>query len=162
MDRIFLESEQKDVIEENVEKKMDSLKSSPRVLAVQEMDSRLKAIAETVRDEDLAPEQREQAANEFNSLSMEYQSLVQEMEEFLQDEKMNAKRKLVETVEALVEEVREVVAQTSKEMDVDLVFEIGGKTSSQVSPIIYLRDRVDLTDAVLAKLKLRMTATEGE
>lgn len=162
MDRIFQESERKMMMESDVNDKIESLKTSSRVTAVREMDSKLKALAKTVRDEKLTAETRELAAKEFNSLSAEYQSLVREMEEFIRDERQDAKRQLVESVEALVNDVRQIINQIAKEEKVDFVLEIGGKTSSQVSPIIYLRDKVDLTDKVLVEFGIALPEPEVE
>ena len=152
MDRIFQNYYLKLQIESDVQARIEKLKTSSRVLAVQESDAKLKELATTVRDRKLPAETRELAAEEFNSLSIEHQSLIQEMERFLSDEKQKATRELVETLEKIIITVREEIAVISKEGGYDFVLETAGMTSTQISPIIYLREKTDLTDLVVERL----------
>ena len=152
MDRIFKNYYLKLQIEKDVEARIESLKSSSRVLAVQETDAKLKELAATVRDKKLPAETRELAAKEFNSLAIEHQSLIQEMEQYLADEKRKATNELVKTLEKIIADVRVEVSLICKEGGYDFVLETAGKSSSQISPIVYLREKTDLTDLVIERL----------
>ena len=152
MDVIFNGYHRKLSIEKEVQEKIAALTNSPRVLAVQEMDAKLKELAVTVRDKKLTPETRELAAEEFNSLAIEHQSLIQEMEEYLEQEKRAETQRLVETLEDILQIVHTEIAKIGKEQDFDLIIELEGKTSTQVSPIIYLREKNDITDLILKSL----------
>ena len=151
IEKIFADYHNKLEIEKDIQTRIEALKTSPRVLAVQETDTKLKELAATVRDKKLAPETRELAGKEFNSIAMEHQSLVQEMEQFLSSEKNQATRELVEALEKVIAIVREEISAVAQEEGCDLVLETGGATSSQISPIIYLREKTDLTALVLSK-----------
>ena len=74
------------------------------------------------------------------------------MKDFLREEKRKTTRELVETVEQIIVEIRAEISKISQEQQFDFVFEEGGKTSTQVSPIIYLREKIDITEAVLEVL----------
>lgn len=161
IDTIFTGFSRKLTVEKEVANKIEALKQSPRVLAVQEMDTKLKELAATVRDKTKDPETRELAAEEFNSLAIEHQSLLQEMEKFLQEEKLKATRQLVDTVEKLIGEIRAEISRVGKEQNFDMVLEVGGRSSSQVSPIIYLREKTDLTSLVLERLNAEGAAAEN-
>lgn len=162
MDRIFIGYFRKAAIEKDVKDQIEALQNSPRVLAVQEMDAKLKKLAETVRDKTQTEEVRELAAKEFNSISIEYPALIEEMEQYLNTEKRMATTRLVETIEEIIAEVRAEISALGEAGGYDLVLELEGKTSSQVSPIIYLRDGFDLTDSVLTKLNADAPPSEEE
>ena len=152
IDTIYAKYHRKLTIEKEVQDKVDALKNSSRVLAVEETDTKLQELAETVRDKKLPAEARELAAEEFNSLAIEHQALIREMKDFLREEKRKTTRELVETVEQIIVEIRAEISKISQEQQFDFVFEEGGKTSTQVSPIIYLREKIDITEAVLEVL----------
>ena len=162
--KVFHENDHNVTMNEKFRAESEALQSSPRVVAVQEMDAKLKTLATTVRDKKIALEVRENATEEFKSLSIEYQSLVQEMETFLAAEKQKLTEDLVTDLEAFILEVREVITTVGKEGGFDLVLEEFGKTSTQTSAIIYLRNKVDITDKVLARLnsKLEEDKKDGE
>ncbi|MGJ8723710.1 MAG: OmpH family outer membrane protein [Roseibacillus sp.] len=152
MDEVYLNYHLKLKIEKDVQAKIEALKTSSRVVAVQETDAKLKDLAKTVRDKTLAAETRELAAEEFNSLAIEHQSLIQEMERYLADEKQKATRELVESLEEIIVIVRKEISKVCREENYDFVLENAGKTSSQISPVIYLRNKTDITSLIVERL----------
>ena len=74
------------------------------------------------------------------------------MEEYLEQEKRAETQRLVETLEDILQIVHTEIAKIGKEQDFDLIIELEGKTSTQVSPIIYLREKNDITDLILKSL----------
>ena len=92
IDTIYAKYHRKLTIEKEVQDKVDALKNSSRVLAVEETDTKLQELAETVRDKKLPAEARELAAEEFNSLAIEHQALIREMKDFLREEKRKTGR----------------------------------------------------------------------
>lgn len=152
MDEIFKNFHRKVSIEREVQEKIENLKTSSRVVAVKETDTRLKELAQTVRNKQETVETRELAAKEFNLLSIEYQALIREMETFLHEEKRKATLELVETIESLIVEIRREISAIGKEQGFDLVLEQGGKTSSQIPSIIYLREKTDITAEAIERL----------
>ncbi len=145
---------------EEMNEKLTALNESSRVKAVEETDRAIKELARIVRNKEIDLEKREAAAQEFESLHLEYKSLVQEMNSFLKVERKNATLELVEDIEQLLDTVRTLVSQIGQEKELDLILEIGGKTNSQISPIIYLRHKVDLTKDVLARLNQKKSSFE--
>lgn len=142
--------------------KINALKNNPRVLAVRDLNTKLSELAAIVRDDSQPEEDRKIAAEEFNATSVEYQSLAKEMELFMAEEQRKATKQMVEAIEALMEDVRERVSEIGKSEGYDLILEIGGLTSSQTSPIIFLRNGTDISELVLERLNAEFPATEAE
>lgn len=162
MDEIFSNFHRKVEFEKKIQQNIEDLKNSSRVVAVKEVDTRLKELASTVRNKKETAKNRELAAEKFNSLSLEYQSLIIEMDAFLKEERKKATLTLVETVENLIVEIRQEISLIGKEQGFDLVLEQSGKTSSQIPAIIYLRDKTDITAEIIARLNAKDEEGNGE
>ncbi len=143
-----------------MKERIDKLKLNPRVTAVTQLDQTLKELAARVRNEELPQEERDTAAEEFKSLSVEYQSLAKEMDDFLFKEKKKATENLVETIEELIALTRVKVNEIAKEEGYDLVLEVGGHTSTQVSSIIYLRSGTEITQLVTDRINEPLSTEE--
>jgi Skp family chaperone for outer membrane proteins len=153
MAQVFGDLEEKKTAESQYRKALSNLSENPRVKAVEEMDAELTQLAGIVRDQTVPEDHRAQAAARFNSLSTEYTSLVTEMKRYLANERKNLTEQFVEKQEALIAKVHTVTKQLATESDYDLVLEVGGKTSSQISPIIYLSPATDITSEVMTRLE---------
>lgn len=162
IESLFSRYHRKTVVENEMQAKINALKNNPRVLAVRDLNTKLSELAAIVRDDSQPEEDRKIAAEEFNATSVEYQSLAKEMELFMAEEQRKATKQMVEAIEALMEDVRERVSEIGKSEGYDLILEIGGLTSSQTSPIIFLRNGTDISELVLERLNAEFPATEAE
>ncbi|MEM9079327.1 MAG: OmpH family outer membrane protein [Verrucomicrobiota bacterium] len=131
-----------------------------RFESLREANRELKELAARVRDEEISPENREIAAEKFNNLSLEYQALMLDFENYLKAEQRRQSLEQLKRAEELLVVIRAEIELLSKNKDYDLVFEIGGLTSSQLSPILYIRDGIDLTQIVLARLNDKFNRPE--
>lgn len=152
MDKIYQGYQRKIEIERQISERLEALKNSPRTQAVQEMDQKMQDLARIVRDKASPIKTREKAANEFNTLAIEHQALIKNVNEHLRKDKLDATEELVETVERLIGEVHKEIVLIGKEKGFDLVLETAGSTSSQTSPLIYIREKTDITQLVLTRL----------
>ena len=146
--------------EKAMQDRLAEIKVNPRAVAVQELDAKLSELAEMVRDEKNTKEERETAMEEFNSTTIEYRSLAKELENFMSIEQQKVTVSLVDNIEKITTEVRDQVQVIGKEMGYDLVLEVGGVTSTQISPIIYIRDGIDISDEVVTRLNADAPAAE--
>jgi Skp family chaperone for outer membrane proteins len=78
--------------------------------------------------------------------------LIKEGEEFLQRQRRSLNQKMVGMINEIRQKVESAVRDHSATLDVNLVFDESGLTSSRTPFLIYSRNTVDLTDAVLKKL----------
>ena len=59
---------------------------------------------------------------------------------------------MVENTRKLLRDVRAIVQEIAGKDCFDYVFEVSGKTSSQVCSLLYIRNATDLTDRVIEEL----------
>lgn len=149
---LFSKYHRKLAVEKRMRTDLEELQQNPRVTIVRDLNTKLSELAEVVKDESNPVDERKLAAEEFNSTTIEYQSLAQEMEQFLSVEQRKITEQMVDSIELLLDEVRAQITEIGKSEDFDLVLEVGGLTSSQTSPIIYLRNSTDITQSVLKRL----------
>jgi len=147
--------------EKELKERITSIQSTPRFAAVQEMNAKLTELAKTVRTPSHSIEVRDAAALEFNATSLEHQSLNKELETFLATEKKAATNAMVTELEAILVEIRTETNNIAVQENYDLVLEVGGQTSSQTSPIIYLREKTDITQMVLSNLNAHSPQSEA-
>lgn len=152
MEELFRKYHRKIAVEERMKTQLEAIKQNPRVTAVRDLNTKLTGLAEVVKDETNPEDDRKIAAEKFNSTSIEYQSLAKELEQFMTIEQRKVTEQMIDSLELLLEEVREQVNEIGKSENFDLVLEVGGLTSSQTSPIIYLRNGTDITKLVLEQL----------
>ena len=160
-EKIFEGYTRKAQIEAELQTQLESLQSSPRVTAVQELDAQLKELAKVVQNKTEKANIREQAGEEFNSLALEYQSLTRELDTYLNIEKKKASKKMLDSIDQVVAEMRAVISIVAKEHQVDFVLEVDGKSNSQIPTVIYIRDKTDLTQSVIAHLNKHAVPAEA-
>ena len=78
--------------------------------------------------------------------------MIKEGEEFLQRQRRSLNQKMVGMINDIRTKVETAVSDYAATLDVNLVFDESGLTSSRTPFLIYSRNTVDLTDAVLKKL----------
>lgn len=142
-------------IEESYNQQAKALEQNPRFQAVKETDARLKELSETLKNSETSEESREVVGKEFTLLSEEFTSLSTELREFLAGERLRLTAEKVVLIEKALENIQLVVRQLGKEQKLDYVFDVSGESSSQSSPIVYVREPVDLTASVIERLGLK-------
>lgn len=141
-------------IEQSFHSQLKALEKNPRFQAVSETDTRLKQLSTTLRDQETNEETRQLAAKEFSLLSDEFTALSGELRDFFSQEQVRLTAEKVVLIEKALSNLRTAIEEVSQEQGLDHVFDLSGRTSSQTSPIIYLRSGVDLTPLVLERLDI--------
>ncbi len=91
--------------------------------------------------------------NKFKTLGEEWKEIQKRLSSFLQQESKNIDRLMVNNTLSLLTIISETAHAVGKEKGVDLVFETSGVTNSQVPQILYIEEKIDITDEVIAKLQ---------
>jgi len=134
-----------------------------------ERQSSIEAIVEELRklqnefsDPSLSPEKKKSIAKIANDRNTNLAGLRQERKEFLD----RSRRALNQKMGGLMNEIRMAVIEGvnthAATLDVDYVFDQSGLTTNQVPFLVYVRDRTDITEGVLAKLNESAPASAQE
>ena len=84
--------------------------------------------------------------------NFERDSLRREYEKHLEEQNRLIDEALVKKTYDLLGDVRAIVQRVAEEDGFDYVFEVSGKTSSQLTTLIYIRNATDLTGRIIAEL----------
>ncbi len=128
------------------------LKKDKRLEQIKLTRVELLDLRENVRDTTLSEAQREEYFRKFQIKAHELRSLQRDTLNYLAEQKRIIDTAMVDKTKELLETIRSVVREISEEGGYDYVFEKGGKTSSQIAPLIYIRNATDLTDLVIKTL----------
>ena len=103
-------------------------------------------------DPSLAEKKRKEIAASAQELAATRTVLIKEGDEFLKKQRRSLNQKMVGMINDIRNKVETAVSEHAATLDVNLVFDESGLTSSRTPFLIYSRNTVDLTDAVLKKL----------
>lgn len=123
-----------------------------RVEAIKAIEEELGKKQNEFNDPSLAEKKRKEIAASAQQLAAHRSVLIKEGEEFLQRQRRSLNQKMVGMINEIRQKVESAVRDHSATLDVNLVFDESGLTSSRTPFLIYSRNTVDLTDAVLKKL----------
>lgn len=105
-----------------------------------------------IRDEAISEQLREEKKMEAQEVAAEAKSLEREMQEF----RTRRERMLQETVmrmrKGILEEIRALVEERSKEQGYDLVFDKSGLSMNAVPFLLHSKDAVDFSDEIVTEL----------
>lgn len=128
------------------------LKKDKRLEQIKLTRVELLDLRENVRDTTLAEAQREEYFRKFQIKAHELRSLQRDTLNYLAEQNRIIDTAMVDKTKELLETIRSVVREIGEQGGYDYVFEKGGKTSSQIAPLIYIRNATDLTDLVIKTL----------
>ena len=123
-----------------------------RVVAIKAVEEELGKKKNEFNDPSLAEKKRKEIAASHQELAATRSVLIKEGEEFLQRQRRSLNQKMVGMINDIRTKVETAVSDYAATLDVNLVFDESGLTSSRTPFLIYSRNTVDLTDAVLKKL----------
>lgn len=128
------------------------LRKDPRNEVILLLQVEIDDLTKRARDRTLPEVSRRQAYRKVILKDAERRSLIRERDEIKTQKLREIDTIMVKKTRAILTEIRGIVDTIAKEQEIDFVFETGGKTSSQLSALIYIRDATDLTDQVIATL----------
>lgn len=79
-------------------------------------------------------------------------SLRRERDEHMSEQLKLINESMVKKTYDLLGDIRAIVQKIADEKGFDFVFEKSGKTSSQLAPLIYIRNSTDITELVITEL----------
>lgn len=145
---------------ENIEKARAALQNDPRFEKIKLLKVELLDLRDDVRDTTRSHDEREQAFREFQIKDRDLRVLQRETSEHIAEQARIIDTAMVKKTRHLLGEVRAAIQKIAQEGGYDYVFETSGRTSSQIPPLIYIRDAVDLTAPVIDALN--RTETEKD
>ena len=138
--------------EEKVELSSIDAAYRERVEAIKAIEEAMAKKQNEFNDPSLAEKKRKEIAASAQELAATRSVLIKEGDEFLKKQRRSLNQKMVGMINDIRNKVETAVSEHAATLDVNLVFDESGLTSSRTPFLIYSRNTVDLTDAVLEKL----------
>ncbi|MEM9480569.1 MAG: OmpH family outer membrane protein [Verrucomicrobiota bacterium] len=154
MTRVFAEyyktkDAEKDV---NEDKAVAKKELDERNARYKQLIEKYQELAKARQDPLISEELRTQKGKELEEVAAEARSLEREKKEFAE----RRQRQLLEEVErkrkAILDHIREVVEEMSKEANYDLVFDKSGLGTRGIPFLLHSKDAVDFSDQIIEKL----------
>ena len=102
-----------------------------------------------VKDPSLSQERRRAVSEMAQSKEADLVALERERKVFLETSDQNLAQKMDALQKKITQTVMETVNEYAATQDVDFVFDESGLSRSEIPFLIYVRDRIDLTEEVL-------------
>lgn len=131
-------------------------------LATNEIQARRQVIEQRIaraRRGEVSEAQMAEYRREFPILRRELQIAQKEKESERDQANQKLNQQMMRRMAGILEEIAELTAKKAEAEGFDLVIDSSGSTSSQVAPMLFARDAVDLTD--LMGKELSKTKSEG-
>lgn len=116
---------------------------------IKALKAELENMINEINDPSLSAARRQTVSQAAKSKEADLQALIRERDVFLETSDKNLNQKM----NALQDEINNLVAEAvrgyAETQEVDFVFDEAGRSLQQVPFLIYVRNRIDLTDAVL-------------
>ena len=154
MSKLLNEFHEKKAAEAEEKVVMEAIEAAykERVEAIKAIEEELGRKQNEFNDPSLAETKRKEIAASAQELQTTRAVLIKESEEFLQTKRRSLNQKMLGMINDIRSKVETAVSDYAATLDVNLVFDESGLTSSRTPFLLYSRNTVDLTDAVLEKL----------
>lgn len=135
-----------------VQEARKTLQQDPRHETIKLLDVELRDLKDHVEDPTFTEAQRKDYYRRYMMKNHERLSLKRQHEQHHAKQLNLINKGMVENTRKLLRDVRAIVQEIAGEEGFDYVFEVSGKTSSQLSSLLYIRNATDLTDRVIEEL----------
>lgn len=161
MKRIFAEYERTKDAEKDINNRKAEAKQEldERTAKYKELLERYQELRQQVGDEALSPELREAKRTEATDVGQQAKSLERQIQEFRTRRERQLQEQVVRMRKTILEEIRELVVESSKERGFDLVFDKSGVSMNGVEFLLHSRDAVDFSDDIITKLNSETSAS---
>ena len=116
------------------------------------MDQSLRELEVSLQSTNLTGQNRSSLEREKGVRFHERERINHERTSDLQARHTELNRKMVARMDALLQEIHDLVAVQAEGLGFDLVFDIDGTSTSQVPMLLFARDAMDLTPMILKEL----------
>ena len=125
---------------------------SERISSIQAMIAELRNLQKQLEDPSLSVDKKKEIAKVGQDRQVTLQGLQKEREEFLGRSRRALSAKMVGMMNEIRAEVMKAVNEYAATVDANFVFDDSGLTTNQVPFLVYVRNKDDITAAVLKKL----------
>lgn len=141
-------AEKEESVETDNVRKLDAERNT----SIQAMVEDLRKLQKEYSDPSLSAVKKKSIAKTANDRQATLAALQRERKEFLERSRRALNQKMVGLMDEIRGKVIEAVNVHAATLDVDFIFDESGLTNNQVPFIVYVRNKVDITADVLAKL----------
>lgn len=138
--------------EERVERADIQEDNFERIAAIKAMEEEMRNLRGQFQDTTMSPEKKKAIAQAFGEREQTLVALKREREEFIQRKSRGLNQKMVTKLQRIREIVGKQVQDHAAAINVDYVFDSSGLTTAQVPFVLYVRNKVDITEDVLKLL----------
>jgi len=151
MKKVFTEYQvTKDAEAENkVDRERMQKDDQEREAPMKALEEELKKSEQQLKDPTIATEKKKEIAKSYEERRQTLIALAKERQEFSKSRSAAMSEKMMGVMKKIRKQVDEVVTKFAKEKDYDYVFDSSGMTTSQVPFLLYMRDKVDITEDIL-------------
>lgn len=139
----------------------EKLQQDPRPETIKLLEVELRDLKGQAQDPALDEEQRREHYLRYMVKHQEHASLKREHEQDRSKRLELLNRNMVGKTRELLHDVQGTVRKVAEEEGIDHVFEVSGKSSSQLPSLIYIRNATDLTDRVIEELNRNQPKKEA-
>ena len=130
----------------------ETLRQDPRHEILKLLQVDLRELKDQTRNPTLTEKERKEFYRRYMMKNYERVSLRRERDEHLAEQLKLINESMVKKTYDLLGNVRAIVQKIADGKGFDFVFEKSGKTSSQLAPLIYIRNSTDITELVIKEL----------
>ncbi|MGB0776354.1 MAG: OmpH family outer membrane protein, partial [Akkermansiaceae bacterium] len=105
-----------------------------------------------IRSKETTAEEQKNLAQEYDDLVSQHRALTKDIQEQDREKITAIKSKLATETRILLDEITKVTNAYAKEKGYTWVIETSGVSNTQISPLVYAKGTIDITEEVLAIL----------
>lgn len=123
-----------------------------RIAAIKALEEEMRRLAGNAQDPSLAEAKRQEIAKQLAEREQTFVALRRERQEFINRRGRLLNQNMISRMNDIRATIAKAVQAHAETLDVDYVFDSAGLTSSQVPFMLYIRNKVDITQDVLKLL----------
>lgn len=120
-----------------------------RIAAIKALEEEIRRHGGSAQDPSLSDAKRQEIGKKVAELQQTFVALRREREEFISRRGRQLNQNMVARMKDIRDTVAKAVQNHAATLDVDYVFDSSGLTTSQVPFMLYIRNKVDITQDVL-------------
>ena len=126
--------------------------NNERLTGIRTIEEQLQVLKKQIEDPTLSDNVKREKSREFQLKLDEAKAMDRERREFLGRRTRALELKKQASMKGILEEIRKLITEYSKNEDYDYVLDKSGLSSNQVPFLLFTKDATDATAALLAKL----------
>lgn len=130
----------------------ETLRKESRRETLKLLEVEVSDLKNRTQDPTLSEKEKKEAYRRYMMKNYEKVVFKRERDQHIAEQLKLINETMVKKTYEILADVRAVVQKIGEGEDYDYIFEMSGKTSSQIAPLIYIRDATDITDQVIAVL----------